>query len=83
MLKAVELSGKVEKKVIDSAKASWYLRYLLVDFFNSFDKKLRYKANLIGQIFVIILRQPKPCIAVLRSCFSIHLLRFAFVKYKK
>ncbi|MDA7809130.1 glycosyltransferase [bacterium] len=83
MLNAVELSAKVEQRVIDSARASWFLRYLIVDFFNSFHKTFRYKANLIWQIFIILLRQPKTCFAVLRSYFSIRLVRFAFAKYKK
>ena len=81
MLAAIEASGSVEKKTIDSVKATWMMRYIIVDLFNSFNKSLKYKANLVAQLIALALKRPRVCFTVLRSYFSIRLIRFALIKY--
>ena len=59
----------------------WILRYIIIDLFNSLNKSLKYKANLVAQFVALTLKMSRVCFSVLSSYFSIRLIRFALKKY--
>ena len=80
MLLQVELTTNVKKEVLESARSSWKVRYLIVDFISSL-KGNNFKLSIIPQIFMLVYESPKASFAVFHSYFSIRLIRFAFKKY--
>ena len=80
MLLQLELTTNVKKEVLESARSSWKVRYLIVDFISSL-KGNNFKLSIIPQIFMLVYESPKASFAVFHSYFSIRLIRFAFKKY--
>ena len=81
MLSGIETSGFVEQKTIESVRATWAMRYKVVQLFNSSNDNLKRRANLVVRLLTFSLRNPRVFLSLMRSYFSIRLIRFAFIKY--
>ena len=81
MLAGIETSGIVEKKTMESVRATWAMRYKIVQLFNSSNDNLKGKAKQVVQLIIFSLQNPRVFLSLARSYFSIRLIRFAFIKY--
>jgi glycosyltransferase involved in cell wall biosynthesis len=81
MLAGIETSGIVEKKTMESVRATWAMRYKIVQLFNSSNDNLKGKAKQVVQLIIFSLQNPRVFLSLARSYFSIRLIRFAVIKY--
>ena len=81
MFSSIEASGEIELATVDSARATWELRYKIVRLFNSTHRRLNQTVKLMLDFTLFSLRRPRTFFSIIRSYCSIQLIHFALVKY--
>jgi glycosyltransferase involved in cell wall biosynthesis len=81
MFANIEARGDAALAAISSARATWELRYKIIQLFNSSHRRLNQTFKLMLDFTLFSLRRPRVFFSIIRSYCSIRLIQFALVKY--